>query len=99
MVLLLSVLLPPMVCQLLPLLPMIGRNPLRQSCSRSEATHFEHREEQVALAVVHPGVVQLMDEVLHRDVAGVESMHQLVRLWSRQKLRVQGHAGQVLHLL
>ena len=95
--LLLSMLLP-MVCQLLPLL-MVGRKPLRQSCSGSKAAHFEHREKQVALAVVDPRVVQLVDKVLHRDIAGVESMHELVGLRSRQKLRVQGHASQVLHLI
>ena len=78
--LLLSVL--PMVWQ--PLLPMVGRKPLRQACSRSKTAHFEYREEQVTLTVVHPGVVQLVDQVLHCDVARVESMHKLVRLWSRQ---------------
>ena len=77
----------PVVCQLLPLL-MVGRKSLRQSCSGSKAAHFEHREKQVALAVVDPRVVQLVDEVLHRDVAGVEPVHKLVGLWSRQKLGV-----------
>ena len=80
------------------LLVVVWGKPLWQACSRSKTAHFEHGEEQVALAVVHPGVVQLVDQVLHRDVARVESVHQLVSLWSRQELRVQGHAGQVLHL-
>ena len=83
-----------MVGQLL----VVGGKPLWQACSRSKTAHFEHGEEQVTLAVVHPGVVQLVDQVLHRDVARVESMHQLVGLWSRQKLCVQGYAGQVFHL-
>ena len=83
-----------MVGQLL----VVGGKPLWQACSRSKTAHFEHGEEQVTLAVVDPGVVQLVDQVLHRDVARVESVHQLVSLWSRQELCVQGHTGQVLHL-
>ena len=72
-----------MVGHWLPLL-VVGSKSLRQACARSKTAHFEHREEQVALTVVHPGVVQLVDQVLHCDVARVESMHKLVRLWSRQ---------------
>ena len=83
-----------MVGQLL----MVGGQPLRQACSGSKTAHFEHRKEQVTLAVVDPRVVQLVDQVLHRDVARVKPMHQLVSLWSRQELCVQGHTGQVLHL-
>lgn len=81
-----------------PLLPMVGGKPLRQACSWSKAAHFEYREEQVTLTVVHPRVTQLVDQMLHCDVARVESMHKLVSLRSRQKLCVQGHACQVLHL-
>ena len=46
-----------MVGQLL----VVGGKPLWQACSRSKTAHFEHGEEQVTLAVVHPRVVQLVD--------------------------------------